>query len=242
MADYSNELKRFPKLLRPAEQCRPLPKTGTFLAIPHGKRTYAWFTTCNGKNICFLVDGRITPVIASFASSLVGTILDGTVTHHEGKRVFVAEAVCGKTTPLQAFEALCDVLSLIDNRIHLPSQIMFLLPVTSPRPFFDAPYRIRVVKHLSNQVVYQTEVTGHYRIVALPQSDTYEVWDGSENLGLAYVHGLEHSIKLNNVFRQRPDNHDLDCAEESDEEEDRLGEAWMECRLHPIHKKWVPLC
>lgn len=242
MSDYSKELKRFPKLVRPSEVCRPLPKTGTFLAIPHGKRSYAWFTTCNGKNVCFLVDGRITPVIASFASSLVGTVLDGTVTHHEGKRVFVAEAVCGKATPLDAFDALKTVLTLIDNRIHLPSQLMFLLPTTACRPFFDAPYQIRVVKHLSHQVIVQPEVLATYRVVALPQSDTYEIWDGDENLGLACVDDLRHSMRLNAVFRHRPDNQDLDCAEESDDEEDRLGEALMECRFHPVRNKWVLIC
>jgi hypothetical protein len=242
MANYANELKRFPKQTRPLEVCKPLPKTGTFLAIPHGKRAYAWFTCCNGKNVCFLVDGRITPVIAAFATSLVGTILDGTVTHHEGKRVFVPEMVCGNGTPLDCFERVKGVLSLIDNRIHLPSQLMFLLPVSSEKPFFDAPYKIRVVKHYGKQITYQKDVTSTYTVVALPQSDTYEVWDDEENLGLAYVNGLEHSRRLNRMFRHRPENDDLDCAEESDDEQDQLGEAMMECRFHPLHKKWVPVC
>ena len=241
MADYSKELKRFPKLSRAAENCKPLPKTGTVLAIPHGKRAYAWFTTSNGKNVCFLVDGRITPVIASFSSTLLNTILDGTITHHEGKRIFVAEAVCCAGTPLERFEKLPGVLALIDNCIHVPSQLMFLLPVTSQRPFFDAPYRIRVVKHLSHQIVYQTEVVGNFKVVALPQSDTYELWDGEESVGLAYVHSHAHSARLNDIFRHRPENRDLDCAEESDDEQDLGGEAMMECRMHPIYKKWVPV-
>jgi hypothetical protein len=246
MPDYSKELARFPKkLVRFQEMNKPLPKTGTFIAVPHGRRTYAWFTTCDDKNVCFLVDGRrVTPVVAAFSSSLIGTVLDGTVTNHEGKRVFVAEAVClqNSSTPLQCFEALPSVLERVDNRIHIPSQLMFLLPATATAPFFDAPYRIRVVKHLSTQILYQSEITETFRVVALPQSDSYEIWRGGENVGLAYVHSLDHSIRLNALFRHRPENADLDCAEESDDEVDLLGEAVLECRMHPIRKKWVPLC
>ena len=73
-----------------------------FVVIPKGKKYLAWFTYYKDKNVCILMEmiGRSLQFIsaevvsACFHSDLsFGTILYGTVTHYEDRRVFSVENV-----------------------------------------------------------------------------------------------------------------------------------------------------
>ena len=69
------------------------------VAIPDGLRHYAWFTTHNNKNICWLLElspsnkiVKVTSCITSFTDKLsYGTVLYGTVFNHKSNTCFSIE-------------------------------------------------------------------------------------------------------------------------------------------------------
>jgi hypothetical protein len=71
------------------------------LAIPIGKKCFAWFTTKNDKNVCYILEigaekqiEKYHLVTCCFHESLsVGTILYGTLFFHEKRRFFTIEDV-----------------------------------------------------------------------------------------------------------------------------------------------------
>jgi hypothetical protein len=71
------------------------------LAIPVGKKCFAWFTTKNDKNVCYILEigaekqiEKYHLVTCCFHESLsVGTILYGTLFFHEKRRFFTIEDV-----------------------------------------------------------------------------------------------------------------------------------------------------
>jgi hypothetical protein len=71
------------------------------LAIPVGKKCFAWFTTKNDKNICYILEigaekqiEKYHLVTCCFHESLsIGTILYGTLFFHEKRRFFTIEDV-----------------------------------------------------------------------------------------------------------------------------------------------------
>ena len=71
------------------------------LAIPVGKKCFAWFTTKNDKNVCYILEigpekqiEKYHLVTCCFHESLsVGTILYGTLFSHEKRRFFTIEDV-----------------------------------------------------------------------------------------------------------------------------------------------------
>ena len=246
MADYRRELARFPPISKSPEQpVHEAKDGGLYLAIPVGKAVYVWFTYCKAKNICFIVDGgSIHPVHAAFSSKLaLGTVLGGVLLHHAGKRCFVAETIyynqgqVVKGSLLDRQPIVEEVLRLVDNRLHLPSQVMILRPTRSHFPFFDAVYPVQCVKCLHGAAVTVVDdVKMIFSIRALEKSDTYELNNGD----LACIDTYARSVMMNALFRACPENRDLDAAEDSDNEVDIDDRPIvMECRWHK--RGWVPV-
>jgi hypothetical protein len=84
------------------------------LAIPVGKKCFAWFTTKNDKNVCYILeigaDKQIEKyhlVSCCFHESLsIGTIFYGTIFFHEKRRFFTIEDVMfykGKNTQSSSY-------------------------------------------------------------------------------------------------------------------------------------------
>ena len=71
------------------------------VAIPEGKKCFAWFTTLNEKNVCFImkltINKQITDikiVNACFSNEIVfGTIIYGTTVYHSNNRFFYIEDI-----------------------------------------------------------------------------------------------------------------------------------------------------
>jgi hypothetical protein len=71
------------------------------LAIPEGRKSFAWFTTYNDKNVCLIMElaenkqiSNIKIVNACFASELAyGTILYGTTFYHFHNKFFTIENI-----------------------------------------------------------------------------------------------------------------------------------------------------
>jgi len=237
MTDYRHELRRFPAIALPSEIKVKDPKEGgVYIALPHGKRVFAWFTYCKSKNICFVIDGHaIYPVHAAFPSRFaLGTILSGIMF----QRVFTADMLLLEPGPPSSLEK---VMQELECPVYLPTQMKFQRAVTSLHPFFDAPYKIQCLKciHGTNVRVYE-EIYAAFEVVPMPNSDVYEL-RGALGHSLALVDSYSRSVSLNLLFRNISENHDLDTSEESDDETPSLGPPLqMECRWHYRHKQWVP--
>ena len=117
------------------------------LAIPVGKKCFAWFTTKNDKNVCYILEigpekqiEKFHLVTCCFHESLsVGTILYGTLFFHEKRRFFTIEDVMyykGKNIQSSLY---LDKLRLFENMFttdlgqnsYSPSFITFGLPMMS---------------------------------------------------------------------------------------------------------------
>jgi hypothetical protein len=267
MTDYTPLLKRFPSvaLTKETSSIKEVNEPNSvYLAQPCGKRAFIWFTYFKTKNVCFLLDIKdkvpinIYPVHAAFSSVLsLGTVLHGTVIHYQGTRCFIVDNIFyykGKTTQHQTFETKLTLLQTvlqteIDNHMYLLTQVMFSLPVYSYVPTcFDTIYKMYCVKcvHLTNNKVTNfQDRTAVWTVKAIEKCDSYElVNDHGVSQGLACVESYERSVKLNDLFRAIPENHNLDASEESDDEAPSVytdRSYKMMCRWHPLHKQWVPL-
>ena len=272
MTDYTPLLKRFPVVTLPKEvvSSRDVREPNSvYIAQPCGKRAFAWFTYHKNKNVCFLLDIKdrvavnIYPVHAAFASSLaLGTVLHGTITHHQGTRCFVADNIFHlRGTPFdECYESKLETLKTlmatdIDNRMYLPTQVMFSLPVYSYNPTsFDTIYKLYCVKCVQlngPKIVNYQDRTAVWSVQPCDTCDTYELFnDAGVSQGLACVDTYKRSVFLNDLFRSIPENHNLDKIEESDDENGCVTTSLpllpgasikMFCRWHPMHKQWVPL-
>ena len=262
--NYASELKRFPPVELPMEQMSNKDirdQDVVYLAQPCGKRAFAWFTYFRGKNVCFFVEikdrkpANIYPVHAAFASSLaLGTVLHGTITHHESKRCFVMDNIFHhEGVPVTADYAAKLKLMLalpLDNCVQLPTQAMFMLPVYSYHPTpFDTIYKLYCVKCVQlhgPRVVNCPDKTAVFQVKATPTCDMYELHNPEGFHSMACVDTYARSVKMNGLFRRVKENEDLDAVEESDDESDPntvfLHRVLpMLCRWHPLHKKWTPI-
>jgi hypothetical protein len=238
-----------------------------YMAQPCGKRSFAWFTYFQEKNVCFLIDikqrqpCRIYPFPAAFASSLsLGTVLHGTVVVRDGVRCFFADnlfhlkgrsvADADYATKLKLLAAL--LKDDIDNRLCLPDQTLFYLPCMSHHPTaFDVSYKIFCVKCLERKgkrVYNYPDETGVFWVEPSTKSDTYEIFDdGGRSVGVAGVNTDRCSALLSNLFGKGVPY--LDLVEESDDEGARqdlqpkpgVKRVQMLCRWHPRHGHWVPI-
>jgi hypothetical protein len=103
MAQHTSILADFPKIKLSYETFmhKKVFDANVVLAIPVGKKCFAWFTTKNDKNVCYILEigpekqiEKFHLVTCCFHESLsVGTILYGTLFFHEKRRFFTIEDV-----------------------------------------------------------------------------------------------------------------------------------------------------
>ena len=100
ISEQENILKFFPKI----EMCfEPIihntfsSKYAYVIAVPEGKKCFAWFTTYNNQNVCFLVDlskNKLEIVQTCFHKKLAqDTVLYGTKFTSSGKKYFSCEDI-----------------------------------------------------------------------------------------------------------------------------------------------------
>jgi hypothetical protein len=103
MAQHTSILTDFPKIKLSYETFmhKKVFDANVVLAIPVGKKCFAWFTTKNDKNVCYILEigaekqiEKYHLVTCCFHESLsIGTILYGTLFFHEKRRFFTIEDV-----------------------------------------------------------------------------------------------------------------------------------------------------
>ena len=226
-----------------------------FVVIPKGKKYLAWFTYYKDKNVCILMEMRgrslqfisAEVVSACFHSDLsFGTILYGTVTHYEDRRVFSVENVYyaeGKDCAKAVFSEKLKILKeLFHNKIRqygfTKNDIIFGLPIMKPtfQEAYDlaatVPYPVysiqsRLVNRHANflNFVYEETVKNTvFSVSADVQNDIYNLYyfkdGGLEFYDIAQIQDYKTSVLMNGLFRKIRENDNLDYLEESEDEDD----------------------
>jgi len=101
--DKEQILSEFPNIKLSYENIiyKKVYKSDLILAVPEGKKCFAWFTTFNDKNVCIIMElsnnkniSDIKITNACFSNTLsYGTILYGTVIYHSFNRFFSIEDI-----------------------------------------------------------------------------------------------------------------------------------------------------
>jgi hypothetical protein len=149
MANKTTIMTDFPKIKLSYETFvhKKVFDANVVLAIPAGKKCFAWFTTKNEKNVCYILElgenkqiEKYHMVTACFHESLsIGTILYGTLFFHEKRRFFAMEDVMnykGKNVvmlpyieKLKLFETM--FTADLSQASYSPSFVTFGLPLMS---------------------------------------------------------------------------------------------------------------
>lgn len=120
--------------------------TDLYMAIPYGKKYFAWFTYYKNQNVCFLMEiysknnkiNKIEIISSCYTNKLAyGTILYGCIVQNEEQRFFVTEDVLyykGKSihysNRLEKFEILEKIFSKHIKQIaYCNKSVIFGLPV-----------------------------------------------------------------------------------------------------------------
>jgi len=101
--DKENILKEFPNIKLSYETLvhKKVYNSDYIIAIPEGKKCFAWFTDLNNKNVCLIMEltnnkqiSDIKITNACFSNELsYGTILYGTVTYNSHNKFFFIEDI-----------------------------------------------------------------------------------------------------------------------------------------------------
>ena len=148
-SEYANIMTRLPPFEPPYEYTTHKDVRGNdrlYMALPFGKRHFAWFTHYKNQNVCFLIElslghtinmKRIYPIITSFDSRLsLGTILYGTIVHKDNTSCFVMDDIIYDTgcktasvpyiNKVHRFKDMCE--NQLGHTIYHPKQVLFVLP------------------------------------------------------------------------------------------------------------------
>ena len=220
----------------------------------------------------------ICAVPCSFNPTIIGTILSGTIVSNENKRLLVLDDVyfyknraISFMNPTEKLRILGDLFleRKIVNVVEFKTQFM-MAPIDNvdeiDSSFYCIQYRTatmymnELVKNMSikqqqqkkNNVVATNRKA--FKVVAETQNDIYTLYDDNGvDCGLACIPTYEVSKMMNSLFRNIKENRNLDCLEESDDEDefenisldkfiiDKSKVIKMECEYVPKFKKWQPI-
>jgi len=116
------------------------------MAIPTGKKCFAWFTFHNDKDVCYLMDlnrekkvSKVSVVSTNFDNSLsLGTIVYGTFVNEEttGNQWFIIEDIVfykgismKKSNFAEKLAFLAELMSNIKQEFNKKTDIVFVLPM-----------------------------------------------------------------------------------------------------------------
>jgi hypothetical protein len=205
----------FPPLLHSIEKkCNEL-LPGIYVAQPHGKLCYAWFT-----DVCTIID-RTTKkqwtVPVAFEPCLQGTIVSGVYIDH----CFVMDTLYHyKGVALQCTYE--EKIKIMKKMVAMEIRAgMFFLPEFSTKASYKHSLKI-----------IQEGITYHYtpktfQVKSTPKSDIYEVYKDKKLQSIACIDTYSCSLAMNRLF------HPTDIFVEKT--------LTMECKWNETFKKWTPI-
>lgn len=159
------------------------------IAIPMGKKCYAWFTNFDNKNVCIILETKHTDlkkiidvkiVNAKFSHTIcTGTIVFGTLFHVSGNMFFSIEDilmlkgdVIYNTALIDKYDIICNVfIKHIEQVAYDKTYIVFGLPIMSDtdtdlqHKLSNVNYKIYSIKYICNK---STVILPFYKFI---QSD-----------------------------------------------------------------------
>ena len=147
LLQYKDAMDRFPTLELSYDYIdhTKASKHDYYMAIPYGKKYFIWFTYFNKSRTCFLINMDRENNIQQIESILTinnddlhyGTILYGTIIHHENYKYFVTQDVHMYKGELTKTYKNCKKMDIfhylfsndIQQNIYLQDQVIISLPV-----------------------------------------------------------------------------------------------------------------
>ena len=243
-------------------------------AVPYGIKCLAWFTYYNNEPTCFFIElrhNKINKIIlrpVSFSKYLAqNTMLYGVFTNNN----FIVENIFYyKGTDLKhkdnkyKLNLYNDLFKYhINNKILLPGQIQFSLPIIKKYNSFynqasHVPYKIYGICYVQNKDFLLKKYKGTnvsnkvFYVKADKINDIYLLYTKEKKFyDIALVISIKLSKYLNHMFRKIKENINLDLLEESDDEdifENVSSDKFLKtddfipmiCYYENKLQKWVP--
>lgn len=231
----------FPNIVRLREKItHELPSTGIFIAQPVGKQCYVWFTDQG----CFFVDvyKHSWKVNITFDSALIGTILLGTIVHHEQiKTILVYDIFYKQGLPVSApFMTRWNMIIelLVKYVRNHESHYYVMMPHMSTIPYFQTLYKMYSIKMVQEDGIYHklekdvpVKEKGpskpFFMIRSTPKSDIYMIYKNKEFDSYACINTIQTSELMNSIFHTTPQFIEKEYS--------------MECDWSDTYKKWIPI-
>ena len=226
-ADKKNVLNEFPNIKLSYENIthKKVFNPDYIVAIPEGKKCFAWFTSVNEKNVCLIMELTINKQIedikitnACFSSELsYGTILYGTVFYSSKNRFFSIEDIfCYKGNDIERMcwgEKLIKINNLLQKDLkqisYNNSFIVFGLPVICKtqdeleRKIKNIDYKIQYIQFvLFNRI--NNYLIMDYNKYILDKHNEIEKKLHIQNKPLEKI-TLKNETKRETIFNIRPD-------------------------------------
>jgi hypothetical protein len=168
---YKSILYRFPKLELPYEHItHKIVHGDMYIAIPKGRKYFAWYTYYKNKNTLFLINinhktgmvQNIEECSSIFSNELcLGTVLYGTFNIQNGTKYFVADNIyyyCGKYVFDEPFEYKLDLFGdLFAN--HISPYIYTKTQVCVCMPLYNKSYN-KLAEYIQNvgYIIYNIQI------------------------------------------------------------------------------------
>ena len=226
-ADKKNVLNEFPNIKLSYENIthKKVFNPDYIVAIPEGKKCFAWFTSINEKNVCLIMELTINKQIedikitnACFSSELsYGTILYGTVFYSSKNRFFSIEDIfCYKGNDIERMcwgEKLIKINNLLQKDLkqisYNNSFIVFGLPIICKtqdeleRKIKNIDYKIQYIQFvLFNRI--NNYLIMDYNKYILDKHNEIEKKLHIQNKPLEKI-TLKNETKRETIFNIRPD-------------------------------------
>jgi hypothetical protein len=226
-ADKKNVLNEFPNIKLSYENIthKKVFNPDYIVAIPEGKKCFAWFTSVNEKNVCLIMELTINKQIedikitnACFSSELsYGTILYGTVFYSSKNRFFSIEDIfCYKGNDIERMcwgEKLIKINNLLQKDLkqisYNNSFIVFGLPIICKtqdeleRKIKNIDYKIQYIQFvLFNRI--NNYLIMEYNKYILDKHNEVEKKLHIQNKPLEKI-TLKNETKRETIFNIRPD-------------------------------------
>lgn len=249
---FENILQRFPHIQLSYEKIihKKVENNDYCVAIPYGKKYFAWFTYFEEKSTCVLLEiykktqiSKIKNVISCYKESLAtNTILYGTLV--KNRFFFIEDIYYYKNKDVSHYsskETIMLMKFILDNELKqsyvLNNSIIFGLPVMSTNytellsiiptlsyNIYCLQFRYANNKKKYNLLYSEAEISVIFTIKAEIKNDVYSLYckngEVEEYYDIAYIQDYKTSVLMNNVFRNIKENNNLDALEESDDDEE----------------------
>jgi hypothetical protein len=226
---------------------KEIPLTYTFCRyIPKGPKKLIHFYLDKNNNYCAYLknkdkhnNSKSQKLLLSFDNTLCvgkGTIISGTlIDFHNIKCFFIEDIILYKSNQYEfsnwkfKMQVIQNILKNINmDNVYPPNYILFGTPITRktidelnqisvPYKLYSVEYLFSNKKHYIKQFTHELE-TKVFFIRPDVKPDIYSLYL-EKHVGYAYIPDFETSKMLNKIFRNIPENENLDCLEESDDEE-----------------------